>query len=60
MGRLHVATPDAEIRADIHGRIMRAIEKGATGWTPAKIRQAEDYAVKSMERNRKLCRDFRL
>ena len=49
---MHVATPDAEIKADIRRR--------AKGWPEEKIVEAEDYAVECMNENRQLCKDFRL
>lgn len=51
--RMHVGTPDEEIRADIRRRTSTK-KAAAMGWTPAKIKAAEDYAVKVMNENRKM------
>ena len=54
MGRTHVCTPDAEIRADIRARAT------ANGWTEELIEEACDYAIACMNDHRGLCADFRL
>ena len=51
MGRMHVATSDAAIRAQIRRR--------AASWPAALVKQAEDYTVWSMEQNRAIVRRFR-
>lgn len=59
MGRTHVCTTDAEIRAMIRERCQSAAATDPR-WTEDRITEAEDYAIACMEDHRDLCREFRL
>src|SRR5690349_1752217 len=52
MGCMHVATPDDRIRVEIRRR--------AKSWPAVLAKQAEEYAMWSMEQNRAIVRQFRV
>jgi hypothetical protein len=55
MGRVHVATADDEIAADIRRRCA-----DQPGYTAAIVRQSVAYALECHKRNRDLVKRFRL
>ncbi len=50
VGRIHVGTPEATVRADIRERLQRAKREGNI--TEAQILACEDYAIECHKANR--------